>query len=599
MKAFELKNKFYEFFTHKAHTKIRGSSLIPENDPTVLFTTAGMHPLVPYIMGQEHPEGRRLVNCQRCIRTKDIEEVGDTSHLTFFEMLGNWSLGDYFKQEAIEMSFEFLTDAKWLNLKIEDLAISVYEGDSQVPADEESAKLWEQLGIPRDKIFFLSKQHNWWGPAGQTGPCGPDSEMFIDTHSNDDAASNPASNDGRFLEIWNDVFMQYNKTSSGSFEPLGRTCVDTGMGLERTASILQGKPTVYHTELFMPLIHTLETISSYRFETSPIHDKSMRIIADHIRAAVFILGDERAVNPSNIGQGYILRRLIRRAMRYGRQLEIDRLFLKDIAEVIIETYAVEYSQLQHQKASILNELEMEEKKFSETLKKGEKEFYKLVEQLRKKNVSTITGNDVFHLYDTYGFPKEITVELAIEQGLSIDDLGFEKAFKEHQEKSKADTNQTFKGGLLDNSEETTKLHTATHLLHQALRQVLGTHVSQKGSNITKERLRFDFSHEEKMTAEQVTSVEQIVNEQIQGALPVTMQTMSLEEAQKQGALAFFGEKYDEQVKVYSIGEFSKEVCGGPHVKNTKELGMFKIDKEQSSSRGVRRIKAVLKSKAGT
>ena len=594
MKVFELKNKFYDFFTHKHHSKIRGSSLIPENDPTVLFTTAGMHPLVPYIMGQEHPEGKRLVNCQRCIRTKDIEEVGNTSHLTFFEMLGNWSLGDYFKEEAIEMSFEFLTDSQWLNLKIEDLAISVYEGDSQIPPDEESAKVWEQLGIPRDKIFFLSRKHNWWGPAGQTGPCGPDSEMFIDTHSNDNRSSNPASDDGRFLEIWNDVFMQYNKTATGTFDRLKRKCVDTGMGLERTARILQGKKTVYHTELFMPIINNLETISSHRFETSSTHDKSMRIIADHIRAAVFILGDERSVNPSNIGQGYILRRLIRRAMRYGRQLDIDRLFLKELAEVVIEIYKSEYDSLQKQKSVILNELELEEKKFSKTLKKGEKEFYKLIEKLQQENISTITGNDVFHLYDTYGFPKEITVEFAAEQGFTIDEVGFEKAFKEHQSKSKVDINQVFKGGLLDHSQETTKLHTATHLLHQALRQVLGDHVSQKGSNITKDRLRFDFSHEEKMTREQLDIVEQIVNEQIQNALAITMHIMSLEKAKKQGALAFFGEKYDEQVKVYSIGEFSWEVCGGPHVQNTKELGVFKITKEQSSSQGIRRIKAVLK-----
>ena len=542
MKVFELKNKFYDFFTHKHHSKIRGSSLIPENDPTVLFTTAGMHPLVPYIMGQEHPEGKRLVNCQRCIRTKDIEEVGNTSHLTFFEMLGNWSLGDYFKEEAIEMSFEFLTDSQWLNLKIEDLAVSVYEGDSQIPPDEESAKVWEQLGIPRDKIFFLSRKHNWWGPAGQTGPCGPDSEMFIDTHSNDNRSSNPASDDGRFLEIWNDVFMQYNKTATGTFERLKRKCVDTGMGLERTARILQGKKTVYHTELFMPIINNLETISSHRFETSPTHDKSMRIIADHIRAAVFILGDERSVNPSNIGQGYILRRLIRRAMRYGRQLDIDRLFLKELAEVVIEIYKSEYDSLQKQKSVILNELELEEKKFSKTLKKGEKEFYKLIEKLQQENISTITGNDVFHLYDTYGFPKEITVEFAAEQGFTIDEVGFEKAFKEHQSKSKVDINQVFKGGLLDHSQETTKLHTATHLLHQALRQVLGDHVSQKGSNITKDRLRFDFSHEEKMTREQLDTVEQIVNEQIQNALAITMHIMSLEEAKKTRSSCFLWRK---------------------------------------------------------
>lgn len=593
MKAFELKNKFYDFFVQNGHARIRGSSLIPENDPTVLFTTAGMHPLVPYILGQEHPEGKCLVNCQRCIRTNDIDEVGDYSHLTFFEMLGNWSLGDYFKEKAIELSFEFLTDSRWLKIPKENLAISVYKGDEAVPPDEESARVWESLGIPRGKIFFLDRNHNWWGPAGQTGPCGPDSEMFIDTQSNDDPNSSPASEDGRYLEIWNDVFMQYNKTAAGTYEPLKNKCVDTGMGLERTACILQGKKTVFHTELFSPIIQGIADAAGVNFEVDEVKDRAMRIIADHVRAAVFIIGDEQGVTPSNLGRGYILRRLIRRAMRFGRELGIERIFLCSLAELVITIYAPEYSQLKINRDRILKELEAEEQRFFQTLKKGEREFLKLTQQLRISNSNFIDGKNLFHLYDTYGFPKEITAELAREQGFTIDEEGFDRAFKEHQIKSKSDERQTFKGGLRDHSEETTRLHTATHLLHQALRRILGTHVSQRGSNITKDRLRFDFSHPDKITVEQLAEVEALVNRKIQEALPVSMSVMSLEEARENGALAFFGEKYDEQVKVYSIGDFSREVCGGPHVEHTGQLGHFAIVKEQSSSMGVRRIKAVL------
>ncbi|XP_060085115.1 alanine--tRNA ligase-like [Ylistrum balloti] len=552
-----------------------------------------MHPLVPYLLGQEHPEGRRLVNCQRCIRTKDIEDVGDASHLTFFEMLGNWSLGDYFKQEAIEMSFEFLTSSQYLGVAVEDIAVTVFAGNAHVAADEESARMWEAVGIPRSKIFFLGEEHNWWGPAGQTGPCGPDSEIFIDTKNNKDSHSTPGTDDGRYVEVWNNVFMQYNKTAAGGFLPLQRRCVDTGMGLERSAAILQKKQSVYHTELFIPIIQHIETLSSERFDVDERKTRAMRIIADHIRAAVFILGDQRAILPSNIGQGYILRRLIRRAMRFGRQLGIESLFLSELAELVVKIYAVEHPRLEQEKSTIFSELQKEEKRFFQTLDKGERELKKLFADMQLKGKKRIEGKDLFHLYDTYGFPKEISSELAHEHNLEIDEEGFAQAYNEHQAKSKTDVKQTFKGGLQDASEVVVRLHTATHLLHQALRIVLGLHVSQKGSNITKERLRFDFSHPNKMTEEEISRVEAMVNDAIQASLPIRVETKSLEAAKKEGALAFFTDTYDEKVTVYSIGDFSKEVCGGPHVENTKKLGFFKIVKEQSSSMGVRRIKATL------
>lgn len=594
MEAQELREKYIQFFKMYHHTHIAGASLIPENDPTVLFTTAGMHPLVPYILGETHPQGTRLVNYQRCIRTGDIDEVGDYSHLTFFEMLGNWSLGDYFKEEALAMSFEFLTSSTWLGIDKERIAISVYKGDEQVPPDEESARIWEQLGIARDKIYFLDKQHNWWGPAGATGPCGPDSEMFIDMGTSSPTHQTPASNDGSFLEIWNDVFMQYYKTAEGTMMPLERKCVDTGMGLERTAAILQGKQSIFETELFSPILDTLQQVVPHTFTNSNSeHDTALRIISDHIRTAVFLLGDEKNIVPSNVGQGYILRRLIRRSMRFGRKLEQHEPFLVHPAETVINMYSKTYPILQKNKDTILRELHAEEQRFLSTLQRGEKEFFKLKTSLENKHKTIISGTDVFHLYDTYGFPKELTRELAGEHGLTIDEKEFDDAFKKHQEISKLDTNQVFKGGLQDYSEETMKLHTATHLLHQALRTVLGTHVTQKGSNITKDRLRFDFSHPTKMTPQQLEQVECMVNSKIEEALPVSMQVMSIAQAKKEGALAFFGDKYDDQVKVYSIGNFSKEVCGGPHVENTQDLSHFRIVKEQSSSQGIRRIKAIL------
>jgi alanyl-tRNA synthetase len=594
MTADELRRKYIEFFVEKGHAQISGKSLIPENDPTVLFTTAGMHPLVPYLLGEPHPAGNRLVNYQKCIRTGDIEDVGDQSHLTFFEMLGNWSLGDYFKEEAIRMSWEFLTSSRWLGIPPERLSVTVFAGDEEVPRDEESAAVWRSLGIPEERIYYLPRSDNWWGPAGATGPCGPDSEMFFDTGIPGTAESRPGVNDGKYMEIWNDVFMQYNKQSDGSYLPLSQKNVDTGMGIERTVAVLQGKKSVYETEVFQPILQNLGEIFSVSYGNDEETDRSLRIISDHIKAATFILGDENGVAPSNVGQGYILRRLIRRAVRHGRKLlGREGMFLHQPAETVIDMYRHAYPELGQNADKVLDELVGEEKRFLDTLQKGEHEFEKMLPKLLEEPSGIIPGQVAFRLYDTYGFPIEITEELASEHNLTVDREGFDEAFREHQERSKMDTRQSFKGGLADHSEQTTKLHTATHLLHKALREVLGDHVAQKGSNITPERLRFDFSHPEKMTKEQIAEVERIVNEQIRADLPVSYETMTLEEARQNGAVALFGDKYDEVVKVYSIGDFSKEVCGGPHVQHTGELGSFKITKEQSSSQGVRRIKAVV------
>ncbi len=589
----DLRKRYIDFFILNNHKQINGKSLIPENDPTVLFTTAGMHPLVPYLLGEDHPSGKRLVDFQKCIRTGDIDEVGDSSHLTFFEMLGNWSLGDYFKKEAIAMSYEFLTSRKWLGFSPENLSVTVFKGDDEVPADTESAEIWRSLGIPDERIYFLPRKDNWWGPAGKTGPCGPDTEMFIDTGKEPCGDTcRPGCSCGKYFEIWNDVFMEYEKTEDGSYIPLERKCVDTGMGIERTAAMLQGKDSVYETEYFTELIGEIEKISGRTYGSAD-SGASMRIITDHARTAVFILGDERGVRPSNLGQGYILRRLIRRAIRHGRKLNITGSVLPPLAEVVIRQYKHVYPELEENRTFILQELAAEEEKFSITLKKGEKEFEKMLPNLLKSKKPVVPGRTAFKLYDTYGFPVELTEELARENGLGVDREGFEKAFSKHQELSKQGADKLFKGGLADHSEMTTALHTATHLLHKALRTVLGSHVQQKGSNITAERLRFDFTHPEKMTPEQIRQVEDIVNEQIKADLPVTMEVMTLDEAKSLGALAFFGDKYGEQVKVYSIGTFSREVCGGPHVTHTGSMGHFRIKKEQSSSAGVRRIRAVL------
>ncbi|UYT08977.1 alanine--tRNA ligase [Treponema denticola] len=590
----ELRSKYIDFFKSKGHVEISGRSLIPENDPTVLFTTAGMHPLVPYLMGEPHPAGTRLTDVQKCVRTGDIDDVGDASHLTFFEMLGNWSLGDYFKKESISYSFEFLTDEKYLGIPIDKLSFTVFEGNKDAPRDEESASIWESLGISKDRIFFLPKEDNWWGPAGETGPCGPDTEIFIDT-GKPACGSNcrPGCNCGKYVEIWNNVFMQYHKNKDGSYSPLERKCVDTGMGVERTVAMLQGKSSVYNTEAFTSIIKSIEDISGVKYGDNEKTDTSIRIIADHVRTACFILGDPKTTLPSNIGAGYVLRRLIRRAVRHGKKLGIDGNFLSVPASAVIAQNAGFYTELKENETLILTELKAEEDKFLETLKKGEAEFEKMLPNLLKNPKKIIPGRMAFKLYDTYGFPIELTEELASESGLTVNREEFDEAFKKHQELSRAGSEQVFKGGLADHSEQTTAYHTATHLLHKALRMVLGDHVQQKGSNITAERLRFDFSHPEPMTEAEKKEVERLVNEAIKADLPVTMEVMPLEEAKKIGAMALFGEKYEDVVKVYKIGDFSTEVCGGPHVERTGSLGRFCIKKEQSSSSGVRRIRAVL------
>ncbi len=590
--ANELRQKFIDFFVSKDHSQISGASLIPENDPTVLFTTAGMHPLVPYILGADHPAGKRLVNYQKCIRTGDIEAVGDPHHLTFFEMLGNWSLGDYFKKEAIAYSHEFLTEV--LGLNIDELSVTVFAGDDEVPRDDVAYRMWRSVGVPEDRIYFLGREDNWWGPAGETGPCGPDTEMFIDTGRpacGDDCR--PGCSCGKYFEIWNDVFMGYKKNSDGTYEEMSRKCVDTGMGIERTTAILQGKQSVYETEVFAPIIAEIEHLSGKRYGDDEGNDTSIRILADHVRTSVFILGDQRGMAPSNVGQGYILRRLIRRAVRHGHKLGIEGAFLGRLAPIVFDLYGAPYPELLQNQEFVLKELAGEEAKFSETLAKGEREFEKMLPNLLKGKERIISGRTAFKLYDTYGYPLELTIELAGEHGFTVDEAGFKAAFEKHQEISRSGASQQFKGGLADHSEKTTALHTATHLLHQALRMVLGDHVGQKGSNITVDRLRFDFTHPAAMTSEEIKRVEEIVNEQIQRDLPVSFVTMTLKQAQEAGAIALFEGRYDEQVKVYSAGDFSKEVCGGPHVTHTGLLGHFKITKEQSSSAGVRRIRAVL------
>ena len=592
MKANELRQKYIDFFTSKGHNQISGASLIPENDPTVLFTTAGMHPLVPYILGADHPAGNRLVDYQKCIRTGDIDAVGDPHHLTFFEMLGNWSLGDYFKEEAIRFSYEFLTE--WIKINPDKLSVTVFAGDDEVPRDDLSASVWSELGIPQERIYFLPREDNWWGPAGEAGPCGPDSEMFIDTgRASCGPDCRPGCKCGKYFEIWNDVFMGYRKTPEGAYVQMDRKCVDTGMGIERTIAVLQGKKSVYETEVFVPIIQAIQELCGYTYGDDEGKDISFRIIADHVRTSVFILGDQRGVKPSNVGQGYILRRLIRRAVRHGRKLGVEGKFLAGLAETVIGMYHAPYPELLANKDFVLTELGLEEEKFSATLQKGEHEFEKMLPNLQKGNTRVINGRIAFKLYDTYGFPIELTEELAEEHGFTVDTQGFNEAFEKHQEISRAGAEQQFKGGLADHSDLTTALHTATHLLHQSLRKVLGEHVGQKGSNITPERLRFDFTHENPMTPEEIAQVEDMVNSVIKRDLPVSFETMSLDEAKAQGAIAFFESKYGEQVKVYSVGDFSKEVCGGPHVERTGSMGHFHIQKEQSSSAGVRRIKAVL------
>jgi alanyl-tRNA synthetase len=733
MEAKEIRQKYLEFFKSKGHKAIPSSPLLPENDPTVLFTTAGMHPLVPYLLGEPHPAGKRLTSFQKCIRTGDIDEVGDNTHLTFFEMLGNWSLGDYFKKEAIEWSFELLTSKKWLGIPVEKLAVSVFKGDDDAPQDKEAAETWKKLGIPEHKIAYLPKKNNWWGPAGITGPCGPDTEMFYWVGKGlPPKNSDPGNDEKNWVEIWNDVFMQYNKNETGKFEPLKQKNVDTGLGLERVTAVLQGKESVYDTELFSPIIEKISGLTKIGYSENKA---SYRIIADHLRAATMMAGD--GVKPSNVDQGYVMRRLIRRAIRHGKILGIEENFTHTIAKKVIHMMSNIYPELNHEE-EILKTFEAEEAQFRKTVNHGISEFIKLTNNLKidiispvlieitnkwnlicndfdemlieeekiyqklinnfknlnikntylaikkdydninlKKNkwsniklkltkllnINTeldnkleifemlnslidnlylpyksylqnlktfatksksvlktqdevnkllsnsaiktfekiskelangiISGIDAFHLYDTFGFPIEMTEELAKEKGLTVDRAGFEAAFKEHQAKSRMGAEVKFKGGLQDNSEETTKLHTATHLLHAALHKYLGDHANQKGSNITAERLRFDFTHPDKMTAEQLAEVEKFVNDAIKSDAPVICETMTLDEAKKSGAIGLFENKYGDKVKVYTIKGWSKEICGGPHVEHTGVLGKFKIVKEESSSAGVRRIKAIL------
>jgi alanyl-tRNA synthetase len=594
MRADELRQMYLDFFKSKGHSVISGSSLIPQNDPTVLFTTAGMHPLVPYLLGEKHPSGIRLCNVQKCVRTGDIDSVGDTSHLTFFEMLGNWSMGDYFKEDAIAWSHEFLTSKSYLGFDPAQLHVTVFEGNENVPKDEESIAIWQKLGIPSEHIFALPMADNWWGPAGKTGPCGPDTEMFIDTGKTACGADcRPGCSCGKYFEIWNDVFMQYGKQEDGSYQPLDQHNVDTGMGVERTIAMLQGKRNVYETELFAPIIEMVSQKSGKRMDESDVTAMAFRVVSDHLRSSVFVLGDEQGIAPSNLGQGYVLRRLIRRAVRFGKQLGLEPGFSGPIANTVIDNYKHVYPELEANREHITRELVQEEEKFEKTLTRGMGELEKVLSKLVEHKQTQFPGRVAFKLYDTCGFPLEFTEEICEEHGLKVDRESFDKAFAKHKAVSKQSADKAFKGGLADNSEATTQLHTATHLLHKALQMVLGDHVKQKGSNITEKRLRFDFSHPQKMTDEERQKVEDIVNDAITKDHPVTVETMTIEQARDTGAMALFSGKYGEQVKVFTIGDFSKEVCGGPHVERTSELGRFRIKKEGSSSAGVRRIRAVL------
>lgn len=587
----ELRQLYLDFFKSKGHTQIPSASLIPENDPTVLFTTAGMHPLVPYLMGEKHPSGTRLTDVQKCVRTGDIDEVGDSSHCTFFEMLGNWSLGDYFKADSIAWSWEFLTSEEWLGIDKDRLYFTCFEGDKDAPKDTVSHDRWVEMGVDPSHIFYLKKKHNWWGPAGMTGPCGPDTEIFYDTGKEKCSPyCNPACSCGKYLEIWNNVFMEYNKLKDGTFEPLAQKNVDTGMGLDRTVATLQGVESVYDTDAFTEILAAISRLSGKNYKDSEATIKAFRIIADHIRCATFILGDPRGVTPSNVDQGYILRRLIRRAIRYAMQLEMPQDSLKEVAAAVIEKYGKFYGELVENSEKIMSELSKEELRFQKTLKNGIREFERIKGSFADNKID---GASAFRLYDTFGFPIEFTIELAQENGLKVDVDGFHASFEEHQKKSQAGASQRFKGGLADTGEATAQLHTATHLMQAALRKVLGDGVAQRGSNITAERLRFDFSFDRKMTPEEIAETERLVNEAIAADAPIICEELPIEEARASGAIGLFGDKYGERVKVYTMGEFSKEICGGPHANRTGELGTFKIKKEEASSAGVRRIKAVL------
>jgi alanyl-tRNA synthetase len=587
MTAQELRKLYIEFFKKKGHKEIASASLLPENDPSVLFTTAGMHPLIPYLLGEKHPLGNRLVDVQKCVRTCDIDEVGDPNHCTFFEMLGNWSLGEYFKTESITMSFEFLTT--YLNIPINKLAVTVFEGDDVVPRDMEAYEQWMKQGLLDSQIFFYGRDENWWGPAGITGPCGPDTEIFFDTGKPKCSAScGPACHCGKYVEIWNNVFMEYKKNADGSYSTLMQKNVDTGMGFERVLAIMNGVDSVYKTELFLPMISKLKELTGVDLTSD--NERQYRIICEHTRAVTFILGDPKAITPSNSEQGYIVRRLIRRAIRHSKNL-FGKNVISDLAKTVINQYGDVYPELEYNKDFIVWEIEKESVTFEKTLdlglKKAEKYFSTLVDE------RVIDGDSAFKLYDTFGFPIELTEELATEKGYTVDLEQFRKRFAEHQELSRKGAEAKFKGGMADNSEQTTKLHTATHLLDGALRKVLGDTVFQRGSNITSQRLRFDFSFGRKLTTDELNKVSDIVNEAIKKDIPVICEEMSAEEAKRQGAIGVFDNKYGLSVKVYTIEGYSKEICGGPHASRTGELNSFKILKEESSSSGVRRIKAVI------
>lgn len=588
MKTIDLKETYLKFFESKGHKIIPSAPIIPENDPTCLFNTAGMQPLVPYLKGEPHPEGKRLTDVQKCFRTNDLDSIGDTTHHTFFEMLGNWSLGDYFKKESISWSFEFLT--KKLEIPVEKLAVTVFKGNDIVPADTESAEIWESLGIKKDKIAFLSEEHNWWPNMEMLGPCGPDTEIFY-WRSEEPVPEKFDEGNENWVEIWNNVFMQYNHEENGKFTPLKNKNVDTGLGVERVTAILEGYTDNYKSSVWKDVIKKIEEISGLSYENEE-YTRSMRIIADHIRAIVIIAGDDAGIKPSNTDQGYILRRLIRRTIRYAKKLNIDinSDWEQQLAELIINKYSKYYGELERNRSDILETLKNEKIKFNRTLEHGLKEFEKVVKNI---DGDTINKDIAFRLYDTFGFPIELTEELAGELGLKVDTEGFKQKFAEHQEKSRQGSTGKFKGGLASTGEMETKYHTATHLLNAALKKVLGPHVHQKGSNITAERMRFDFSHPAKMTDEEKKQTEDLVNEYIKMAIPVEKLEMKKEDALKMGAEAMFIDKYGDIVSVYKIGDVSLELCGGPHVKNTSELGHFKIKKEEASSAGVRRIKAIL------
>lgn len=581
----DVKKVFLDFFEKKGHIIIPSAPIVPENDPTCLFNTAGMQPLVPYLMGQAHPLGNRLCDVQKCVRCTDLEEVGDETHHTFFEMLGNWSLGDYFKEESIAWSFELLT--QHFHIPVERLAVTVFQGNDVVERDNISASLWKQQGIPESRIAYLGEEDNWWGPAAEVGPCGPDTEIFYYRGETIPELFDP--NDSNWVEIWNNVFMEYEKKADGTFVPLSQKNVDTGMGVERITAVLENVRDNYASSLWKPCISKLEELTGLSYAS---HAKSMRIIADHIRSVVMICGDEALVKPSNTDQGYIVRRLIRRALRHAKKLGLDlsSSFDTTLATILIDQFSNYYPELDKNKEIILSVLQEEKQKFSRTLEKGLKEFEKICDRTVEQQIS---GLDAFHLYDTYGFPIELTLEMAQEHGKEVDLSAFEQYFQEHQEKSRVGAEQKFKGGLKNHSDQTIQYHTATHLLNAALKEVLGSHVHQKGSNITEERMRFDFSNPTKVTKEQLEQVEALVNHYIEQSLAVTHTEMRKSEAIQSGAEAMFIDKYGDIVTVYTIGDVSKEICGGPHVTNTQELGHFKIVKEEASSAGVRRIKAIL------